>query len=331
MPSDERIQKGLSVTAAARKDFLSSVRATADQVDAFLRARKGTTRDASGRVAETLGNFAAGRIDASRFSALVPTEQETPPTVITAMEQAGEVLREIALFDERAFLARAQPGESAADAARQVLGTLGAAFGAAELVETARAGRFPDPATHRRLQVYDPDDWKTRERVLAPPVVVVAPGERLRSAHMRDWLEGSQQVVIVVEGRCPPAPLVPLISPGVLVGQVHTVDELDVLKDFEGPAVLALVPPEAAAWAYDPRRSPALEVRHDPGAADLRTVGPTSVWRQRQDLEQLRASAGMPPSMASAGRNGDGASESGAPADRLAAWLLMQADVSGID
>ncbi len=208
-----------------------------------------------------------------------------------------------------------------------MLSNLGRAFGAAELVEIVRSGRFPNVEADRRLQSYGPDDWRPREREVAPPVVVSAQGQSMRGARLRDWLEGRQQIVVVAEGRCPPAPMTPLAGPGALVGQLHDAGELEVLKGFEGPAALAVVPDVAAAWVHDPRRTPVLEVRHMPADGELAPIGPISVWRQQQDLEQLRALTGVGAGLTVAATNGNGSPQEAAPADRLAAWLLKQADL----
>ena len=327
MPSDERVRAALSATEGPRRDFLSSVRTTADQVDAFLRARKGKTHHVSEQVAESLGGFAAGRIDASKFSAFLPARDELPPTLVDAMERAGGALREVARLRDEDFVVQAESGESMSEAARRGLGRLGRAFGAAEMVEAIRSGRTPDKTAEGKLTRYDPDDWTSRERQLAPPVVVLARGESLRGAQMRDWLEGMQQIVVVADGPCPPAPMVSLLSPGVLVGQVHSIAALEVMDQFDGPAAVAIVASESASWMHDPRRTPPLEIHSKPAAPPQSAVGPISPWRQEQDLAHLERIGAPLAGARPATGNGTGTPEEVAPADRLAAWLLKQADV----
>lgn len=57
-------------------------------------------------------------------------------------------------------------------------------------------------------------------------------------------------------------------------------------------------------------------------------MGPLTVWKQQEDLMLLqRLSGAVATTSAGASANGKGPAEAVEPADRLAAWLLSQADV----
>lgn len=99
--------------------------------------------------------------------------------------------------------------------------------------------------------------------------------------------------------------------------------------------MIALVNDSAARFVHDPTKGSTLADRlsadyvpeDDPRVAR----GAISAFRQAEDLGHLRALVAMSefraiaPTAAVAGANGDEAAAE--PADRLAAWLLRQADI----
>jgi hypothetical protein len=328
MQSDERVQAALDATQRERRSFLSAVRTAADQIEGRLRSSRDKGRDSAGRVEQELGSFASGRIDAGKLAAFEPQSAEPNPTAFEALERAAGVLREIARLNEDDFVVRVKPGDRMSRVLSERLSSMGRAFGAAELAALAHAGRPTTVDVDRRLEQYHPDDWSAREREIAPPLVVIAEGSTMRVGAVRDWLEGNQKIVFVVEGPCPSAPLAPLIIPGGWVAQIASPEEVGGFERFEGPAVCAFVPEGAAVFTHDPAHGLTLEI--ETGDVKVRPVGPITVWRQQEDLATLERMSGRGgPAGAGAGpsANGQREVEAAQPADRLAAWLLNQADL----
>jgi hypothetical protein len=335
MQSDARVQAALDATKKARRAFLSAVRTAADEIEGRLRSSRDKGRDSAGRIAQELGAFAAGLIDPGKLAALEPQSSEPHPTAFEALERAAGVLREIARLTEEDFVVRVMSGERMSRVLVDKLSFLGRAFGAAELAALARAGRAATIDIDRRLENYHPDEWSGREREIAPPVVVVTKGSALRVGALGDWLEGNQKIVFVVEGPCPAAPLAPLLISGAWVAQVTDVDAnsdadaTSAFERFEGPAVCAFVPDGAVAFSFDPRKG--LEVGSEPEDVSPRPIGPITAWKQEQDLMALDRMAGRGGSLnadPAPSANGKGDADAVQPADRLAAWLLNQADLA---
>ena len=325
MPSDALIRAALDATAPARESFLSAVRAAADEIEGKLRSARSRGQGMAERITEELGHFAAGRIDPEKLAAFEPETPELHPTAFEALARAAAVLRDIARLDEDNFVLEVQAGHSLYEAVSRRMSELGRAFGAAELVAVSRGGTLASVDADRRLERYHPDGWNARERQLAPPLVVVAPGSTLRVSALRDWLEGNQKFVFVVEGECPPAPMATLLTPGAWIGQTGP-DGLEALRRFEGPAVCAVVPETAARFRHEPTLG--LTVDGEVSEDTVRTIGPLTAWKQLEDLKTLQRFAGIGVPVAESAPGGsNGSSPEAEPADRLAAWLLKQADV----
>lgn len=332
MQSEARVQAALAATQRARRNFLSAVRAAADEIEGRLRSSKDKGRDSAGRIAQELGSFAAGRIDPEKLAAFTPQSAEPHPTAFEALERAAGVLREIARLKDEDFVVRVKAGERMSRVLGDKLGQLGSAFGAAELAALARGGGVATVDADRRLEHYHPDDWSAREREIAPPLVVVADGSTMRVGAVRDWLEGNQKIVFVIEGACPPAPLVPLLTPGAWVAQVTEPEDASAFERFDGPAACAYVPEGAVLFTHDP--AVGLEVGAGAEKVAVRPMGPLTVWKQQEDLTLLRSLSGRGGTLqagAEASANGKGPVETVEPADRLAAWLLKQADVPQVE
>jgi hypothetical protein len=162
------------------------------------------------------------------------------------------------------------------------------------------------------------------------------------AAALAEFLDGTQKIVLVVRGACAPAALVRLITPGTFVLQTADGAGLDRFAAWEGPGIAALVHESAARFTHDPTRGAAPWERiaidslpaRDPRAA----VGGASGAQQSEELRQLRQLAARPedapapaplPTTAS-GRATPTAPVATDPADKLAAWLLAQADLEGL-
>jgi hypothetical protein len=328
MPSDPRHAAVVPLLAASWGRYRSAVAATLEEVRGQLAASR---TDADGRarqLAAELGRFAIGRIDVTRLLDVLDDREALDPAALPRLEAALETLREIARRHEDLFHVSVPPGGDLTAALRARLADVGRAFGAARVAGAARRGlATAEPGDHRALAGFDFAHWNGAERRLAPPVVVSVEGGDLQPGGLAAFLDGSQHIVLIVEGRCAPAPLVRLITPGTLVIQAQEPAGLAPLAGWSGPAIAALVPASAADFIHDPlggtepwRR---LRIRHAPKAPRGR-VGRFSVEQQSEELQQLATLARQP---APADTTAVPAAPPD-PADRLAAWLLKQADLS---
>lgn len=301
-----------------------------------------------------LGPFAAGRIDADRFSQLLGVAD----TLLTA--EAIDVLgRADAILEDFAVTAadhvvKVEPGGDLRDAVKQALATFGRAYGAARAVEMARAGTFDEAEHGHLLGPLSFRLWNRAERHIAPPLVVSVRGEDCLPAGLGEFLDGNLVLLLVAEGPTTPAPLARLITPGTFVMQTADPDDLDRLAATEHPAVALLFDEERegqARFVHDPDAGDSswarLSVEQMPTEADVGRGRRPPAWLE--ELEHLRALATEPPT---AGQGvGAGASPEGRPSvdgdvaagatgadvtagdasadpvDRLAAWLLDRADL----
>ncbi|HKK07524.1 MAG TPA: hypothetical protein VKA44_01420 [Gemmatimonadota bacterium] len=338
MPSEQRVESALTSFRGPLEAFRSVVARAVDEVRGELeRSRRPAAADAAG---EELGALASRLMDPARFGGLFARDVVLDPGAARLMEAAHEALAGLDAADERAFVETVGPEGDLRDAVETGLARLGAAFGAARAAELAREGSAGAEAAAGDLRSFPPARWNRAERALAPPLVVVTPGTALRGGTLSGFLDGAQKLVLVVEGSAPPAPLVRLITPGTFVLQTEDPAELERSAAFDGPAVAALFPEGsgAACFAHDPGAGPALAarlaVRTLPAAESLRPVGPISAAQQAEELAQLATLAATAGGEAGApSTNGDHAPEGGdaaEPADRLAAWLLRQANLKDL-
>ena len=340
MPSDGRIKLALESVQRSREAFHSAVAVTVDQVRSFLEARQPPEGSASDHVATELGPFAAGRIDATRFSSLVSEPDSEDVVQLAPLERALAALRTVSQRGDDLFTVRMEPGEILSDRVARALAEAGRAFGAARVIRLARSDRY-EPEQHTALLDSFPFQlWSASERRMAPPLVVEVDGADLLVAGLADFLDGSQKLVLVVRDPSPPAPLVRLITPGVLVLQTTDPADLDRLLRTPGPAVAALVSEEAAHFLHEPAtngKAPLLEVTRMPEEKPRWSLGCISAFQQTEELRHLAALASRPAAAAAPGVGAaaaTGAQDGTAPMDpanKLAAWLLSQADLSDLE
>ncbi|MEJ2678531.1 MAG: hypothetical protein P8174_05565 [Gemmatimonadota bacterium] len=330
MPSDERIDRANEALAGVQGSFHSAVATAADQVRTYLESHRAPANGKAKRVATELGAFASGRIDPDRFSALF-SEDEMPDTeTLSRLEAAADVLSAIAGVAAKGFIADVQGGGDLRDTVAAALSEAGRAFGAARVVEFARSGRY-DPATHDEfLSTFPPRMWNRTEREIAPPLVVTVDGKDLRTGGLSEFLDGAQKIVLVVNGDAPPAPLVRLVTPGVFVMQTADTADLAKLAAFSGPGIAALVGEKAARFIHDPNAGRTTEARLSilglPAEPPTKPVGRVTVFQQTQELEQLRALSAAQAAVP----EGEAAEKPAMtmPGDKLAAWLIRQANLS---
>jgi hypothetical protein len=352
MPSDDRVTLALRALAGPQETFRSAVALAHDQVRALLAAHT-MPEDGAGRAATELGSFAAGRIDADRFAQLFSGEAALDPEAVKRIAAAAGVLRELLAEGDELFVLRLEPGADLRTAVDAALGRAGRAFGAARTVELVRTGRFRAAEHDALLASCPPRRWNRAERQIAPPLVVELDGADLRAAALADLLDGTQALVLVARGDAPPAPLVRLISPGMLVIQTDDPAELDRLARRDGPAIAALLPEGASIFVHDPRAGADVErlaVCHLPAAEPDAPLGDLTAFQQTEELRQLALLAALHAARAAlATGNGAAAGTAapaaasapaataapattapadGGPAELLAAWILRQADLS---
>lgn len=328
MQSDADLEPILRTLAGPIEAFRSALALTAEQVRGFLASRR---PGGSGGTAEDprLGEFAKGRIDIERFEALLAGEPAVDALALARIEDAHEVLRDIEAQGAHIAVVHAEPGGDLRATVARALATIGRAFGAARVFELARGGRFRDADHSSFLDTFPFQRWSRAERLLGPPLVVHVNGPGLRAEPLAEFLDGAVKIVLKVAGEPPLVPLVRLITPGTFVLQTKDGSGLDRFAAYTGPGIAAVVPDGTATFVHDPREGPdpsdRIRIGELPGAGRLPRGG-RSVRQEAEERRQLEAMATRPPApppMVTAAAAGAAA----APADRLAAWLLAQADL----
>jgi hypothetical protein len=180
------------------------------------------------------------------------------------------------------------------------------------------------------LEAFPPSLWNRAEKGCAPPLVLEVEGADLKAASLGDLLEGSQKIVLVVNGPAAPAPLVRLITPGMTVIQTDDPLELAALSATPGPGIAALMPEGAAKFVHAPggkSLNERLTVSFLPEQEPKKPLGSISVFQQVEELRQLRALAASVQIPAAAEKEPVPSGAEMDEAGQLAAWLIHQARV----
>jgi hypothetical protein len=180
------------------------------------------------------------------------------------------------------------------------------------------------------LESFPPNLWNRAEKGCAPPLVLEVEGADLKAASLGDLLEGSQKIVLVVNGPAAPAPLVRLITPGMTVIQSDDPLDLAALSATPGPGIAALMPEGAAKFVHAPggkSLNERLTVSSLPEQEPKKALGSISVFQQVEELRQLRALAASVQIPAAAEEEAASAGAEMDEAGQLAAWLIHQARV----
>jgi hypothetical protein len=332
MPSDPRTAGVLTALEKPRERFRSAVAATLEEVRVHLDRQRSEAGDRLAVLAAELGPVGTRHIDVGRLAEVLGATPDVEPAVQDVMGRALEVLETIAARGNDAFLLELTAGENVYERAAGHLADLGRAMGAARAVDLARGGRYR-PAEHGRwLERFPFGLWSQTERTLAPPLVIELEGADLRPAGLAEFLDGTQKIVLVVRGQTSPAPLVRLVAPRTFVAQDGDAAVVARLAGWEGPGIVALMPEGAASFVHDPALGPALDARLSvagiPELDHRRRTGPFTTAQQKEEVEQLRslqaaaaATSATPATAAPLGSH---------PVDKLASWLLQQADLSGV-
>lgn len=324
MSSDARTTSALRAVATLRAAYRATAITSLERIRTVLATAQGAER-----ARQQLGAVGASHIDAARFAELSHnlTMDATARATIT---RAANFLKDIVDAPEHDYLVEVPEWESPREAIESALSRWGRAFAATTAAELARAGRF-DRAQHSAL--LDPwpfEHWTKAQRLTAPPIVATLKGSDLRAGDLAGLLDGSAHIVLVVDGDCPPAALVRLITPATLVLQTADEKGLDRFTAYAGPAIAAMVPESAATFIHDPANGPELWQRlaiwSRPENPPRKTLAGLSAAQQQQDLLQLNALA-APPSLPIAAVDALAPAETwnGSATDRLASWLLAQA------
>jgi hypothetical protein len=336
MPSNERVQRAFEILAGRATSFRAALSAARDEMREHLVSHRSVERDRAQAAMQSLGPFASGRIDTKRFGALLTDERALPPASAAQLAQCAHVLDELLARGDALFVHRVPSGGLLRGRVEAALAYAGRAFAAARVFQAVRRGAPTLPASESILGDFPFSYWSRAERDLAPPLVVEINGADLRAEHLVEFLDGGVCIALVVREPAPPAPLVRLVAPGVLVLQSSDASQLERLGRATTPAVAALMPHGCAELLHDPRGGTRLEERLSITLASTPTTCEALGWRSarqvRDEVAQLEALSELcraardvsvvvaPPLPAgSAQVNGSGA------VDVVASWMLAQA------
>lgn len=345
MPSDRRVLRALELLAEPIERYRAALAATLEevrgQVDAAL-------SDADSRARLLRSQFGAfgTRIDTGRLASVLAEGSPVDLLDVERLERARDVLRNLASRGESLFELEVPPGGDLAALVRDQLATIGRGFAAARIVRAVIHGHGSGVDEARALDGFPFADWTSPERQLAPPLVVRVNGLDLVGGALAPFMDGAVRLLLLVDGFCPPAPLVRLVTPGTLVIQAHDFSELQPLGSAAGPAIGALVPLWVVHFTHDPGAGPQpwqrISVRHS-REWRIKRIGPFSPEQQQEELAQLEALARRPEAVSEptapaavpdepvAADVPDRRADPTADVDRLAAWLLAQSDLSTVD
>lgn len=326
MPSEFTVNQALAAMAQPIAEFRSFVRTALRQAEAFRAEQAATDEERGARAQAELGEFSMDRIDAGRFATLFPPAPPASRPASAALDRALAALRTIAEADDQAFVVNVRAGSSVGRLIEKALAEVGRAFGAAMLVDAVRGGRY-NPPEHDQLLQSEFRSWKRAIRRQAPPLIVSLHGADLHGGALSDYADGREKIVLVVRGPCAPAPLARCITPGTLVLQTADGSGLDRVAAFDGPALAAVVPPEAAVFLHDPAagREPWQRLTVQTlGDRPRRSLGGVSVWQMSEDQKLLADLARTPFAIPAAGGPASPAIGVDDAVDRIAAWLLTQ-------
>jgi hypothetical protein len=330
MPSEISTEAALAALERPRTVFLSAVADLVGELGRLLVQDRDSEQGRVQRSAESLGAFAAGRVDPRRFAALISDRPFLPPAALEAIGRARAVLSGIVTGGPEPFLVTVAQGEDVGAAVGGALSRLGRVFGAARVAALARAGAYRSSEHASLLEALPFARWNRGERELAPPLVVRVDGPRPRLSGLADLLDGAMKIAILAPEAESPAPLALLVTPGVFVAQGNSLDVLDRLRSSLTPGIAAILPEGATRFVHDPagggRLSDRLTVDPPPEspADDSRPKHDFRAAEERAHLALLIAAATGGSENGSADRFEELRSD---PAGLLAAWLLREANL----
>ncbi len=332
MPSNPNVTLALEQMATARAAFESAVAATVEDVRRFLEEQRSRVEGHVERASAELGVFGTRHIDAARFGALFQRGPRLSSTAMDTIEHALDTLLEMQRLGPSLFTCRVPAGHGLVETVTEALARSGRAFGAARVAHAVRSARYRMAEHARSLGAFPFSKWNRTERLMAPPLIVEVRGEDLRSSALAELLDGRQKIVLLVDGPCSPVPLVRVISPTLFVAQVEAPDQLGDLARYDGAGIAAVVPSSAALFTHAPSTGRAswerVTIARMPDARPRRSVAGLSAAQQAEEIAAL-ASLAVAPMTTS--EPPSGATSEPNRVDQLAAWLLTQADLAGIE
>ena len=330
MPSDERITQALQALAPFKEGFASSVAKSAEEVRGILERERGVDENPQVKLAHELGPFAAGRIDLERLTPFISANSKFDSEKRSRIQKAFETLTALKKAGDDLYVGKVEVDGYLRGTITSVLGKAGTAFGAARSVEWALHDIAPPEGVDDVLESFPPGLWNRAEKGCAPPLVLEVAGQDLKASSLGDLLEGSQKIILVVNGPAAPAPLVRLITPAITVIQTDDPSDLAVLAASPGPGIAALMPEGAAKFVHAPggkTLQERLSVSFNPEKEPRKPLGSISTFQQVEELRQLQALAAsvqVPEAptgeLAAVGAEMD-------EAGQLAAWLIHQAKI----
>ena len=329
MPSDPRVLQALDILRGSIDRFRSSVGATLEEVRGELATSRSGSEGRVEQLRRQFGPFAESRVDLTRLATVLEVGRGLDLHSQQRLEAAYDTLQDVAARGPELFCVEVPSGTGVGMAVSAQLAAIGRVFAAARIATATRGvATVLGMSDEHALARFPFSEWNAAERRLAPPLVVMTAGRDLNVGTLSRFLDGSVKIVLVVDGPCAPAPLVRLISPNVFVMQAHDVEELQPLSTWPGTAICAVMPPTGAAFVHDPAGGGELWQRltvRQSRDGRLARIGGLSPAQQDEEINQLKALA-TPPSPAAPVLTGDSSSHAIDPADRLATWLLRQAD-----
>ncbi len=332
MPSEEQRVLAHKAIEDRAGSFRSALVSMADQVRGMVQVAQGAGSEEQNLTDQevSLGNFATEKIDVERFSVYAkPTTSALPSDQVAPVEAALKVLTEL-LADEDLFTLRVPEGGSLGSSLARKFGRLGRVFGAAQVIELAKASKYDAEKHGHLLEQVTFTHWNSAQRAAAPPLLVELSGGDLRAASLANFLDGGAKIVLVVDGDAPPAALARVVTPGVFVQQSSDNAPLDAFTACAGAAVAGVFSASVASFVHDPaagetshERFTALEI---PPASKLVRIGSLSPNQQTEELALLKVLTAQPAAAESEGAE----TEQVDPAGRLSAWLLSQAEISNL-
>jgi hypothetical protein len=334
MPSEDLLPEILEALSKPIFEFRSALATTVEQVRGGLESQETGGNGGLDNLTAELGQFAQGRIDLESFSHLVKQRAPLDRGALDRIKSAHAALLELAARREKLFHFSLKPGASLRDEVAHALSEVGRAFKAARVIELTRSGRFGSQGAETLLGDFRFRNWSRAERRLAPPQIVFLDSDDLLAGALCEFMDGGFKLVLVADGPCSPAPLVRLVTPHTYVMQTDKVSDLREFAAYDGCGVAALLPEGTARFVHDPRRGghywDRLTVDHMPGEPK-ESVGGRSVYQQAQELDHLRALSEQPePVAVPVPVPGVSPAAPATPEDKLAAWLISQADLSDL-
>jgi len=329
MPSDERIDQALEILSGRTQAFRSALAVTVDQLNAYAHSHGAAKQEKAKLISMELGPFAATLMDPGEFSQYAGDTAASSDQTLKAIKLAKKALEELASKNNDLFVVDVESGGSLWHSVAQRLGELGSAFAAARAFERAKTnGTGLENA--EKIESLPFSEWSSKERRLAPPLVVTVDGVDCKANALADFLDGSFKIVLLLRGESTPVPLVRMVTPGTFVAQATDISGLKALSKWDGPAIGAVVPESAARFVHDPSAGATtgdrLKINHLPEGKHRKPMGGVSAAQQAQELLQLQAS-GKPPKTAVPEKEPEVLVN---PADKLAAWLLTRADLNDV-